>query len=156
MARVARETRQEETARARKERVRFGSARQKLAVPDLPGFFLCWINDVGGRLIEAQNGGYDFVTTDEMKRIGENLSQAGWVTGTNANDTRVSVIVGKNEDGSPMRAYLMKLKQEWRDEDMADRQKEHDEIDAALRGGNVNGEVGKDGRYVPDQGIKIG
>lgn len=156
MPRGIREPRNEQNARERKERVRFGAARQKMSVPELEGYFLCWINDVGNRLNEAQAGGYEFVAQGEVGKVGENLSQSKWTKGASETDSRISMVVGKQEDGSSLRAYLMKLKQEWRDEDMADRQAVHDEIDASLRVGNVNGEVGKDGRYIPDQGIKIG
>lgn len=155
-ARGTRETRREQNTRERKQRVMFGAPRQALATPELPGFFLCWINDVGNRLNDAQAGGYEFTTSDDFKHTGENLAQAAWVKGESANDTRISKVTGRNEDGSPMRSYLMKLKQAWRDEDLAERQRINDEIDASLSGGNVNGEVGKNGRYIPDQGIKIG
>ena len=152
---IPNETRAETTARARKERVPFGVARQKMAVREIPGYFACWINDVGDRINQAIEGGYEFTDKAEIGKVGEGLEQSTWVQGQDSTDTRVSMIVGKHENGSPLRAYLMKIKQEFRVEDMAERQKAHDEIDASLRGGNINGTNGQDGRYIPSQGIKI-
>jgi hypothetical protein len=50
----------------------------------------------------------------------------------------------------------MEIRQEWYDEDMAAQQAEVDKIEAAMRrGADKHGEPGRDGRYIPSQGIKI-
>ena len=53
-----------------------------------------------------------------------------------------------------MYAYLMKIRQEWYDEDQAELQSRNDKIDNAIRSGkNVVGE--QPGFYVPQGGIKL-
>ena len=68
----------------------------------------------------------------------------------------VSRIVGSHENGSPMSAYLMEIKQEWRDEDVAEKAKAAANIDEQIRGGTADdgGEFGNEHRYIPDDGIK--
>lgn len=92
-------------------RIPFGVPRQKMAViADLPGMFLAWINDDGGRIEEAQMGGYEFVARDE-------IILCPGVTPTNSDQgSKVSMIVGKTKEGGPMRAYLMKIRNEWKEE----------------------------------------
>jgi hypothetical protein len=109
-----------------------------------------WINDTAdGRVQRAEDGGYGFVTADGTERIGE---------GQNGNSdlgSRISRIVGTKEDGTPLRAYLMAIDEEYYQEDQAAKQKEVDEIDAQIRSGSVgNTKPGQDGRYVKDISYK--
>lgn len=133
---------------ARRERVPFGGTRMKLSFPDKPGKVRRWVNDVGGRCQLAENGGYDFVTDEGMK-IGDTAVGSG----NQDMGSRVSRIVGTNADGSPMRAFLMEIDKDTYDGDQNEKQKPLDLIDAQIRGGNVEGRVGQDGRYIPNEGI---
>lgn len=136
----------------RETRVPFGAARTKLDVPyHIPGYHLHWVNDTPGRIAQAEASGYEFVAHDEVRLSARALGNTGTALGSN-----VSRLVGKQEDGiSPLYAYLMKIKQEWYDEDQKSMQSKVDATDQAIRGGNIEGHVGKDGRYIPKGGIKF-
>lgn len=138
------QARQETKQKERAKRVPLGVPRAKLDVPQIPGFHMHWLNDEPGRLQAAEAGGYEFVYEKELKGEAGNTDLG----------EKVSRIVGRNEDGSPLRAYLMKIKQEWYDEDQRVKQKPVDEIDMAIRKGNFN-EKPDDRRYVPREGIDI-
>jgi len=123
-------------------RVPLGVPRSKLQVPKLEGYVLRWINDRGNRLHNAQQGGWQFTNTDEVGHVGDSA------TSNNANEgSYVSWPVGTKEDGKPMRAYLMKIKEEFYREDQAAKQKEVDRTDAAMKSGNTTGETGDDSFY---------
>jgi len=129
----------------------FNGMRQKLQVMgEVKGYHLCWINDTPGMIMQAKEGGYSFVDEQEIQMANNN------VVSRNASEgTHVKVLVGTNEDNSPMFAYLMKILDEHYEEDQGDIQSYNDKIDEQIRGGNVDGQVGKDGRYIPASGISI-
>lgn len=121
---------------ARKTRKPFGSRSQKLAYEAREGFHRHWFNDVPGRIMDAHDAGYEHVKDKE----GKNVSRP----------------VGVNDAGNVMMAFLMETPEEFYKEDMAAQQSRADETDRAVRRGELEGAPGKDGRYVPSQGIKIG
>lgn len=126
------------------ERVPFGAHRTKLQVPAIKGFVLRWINDVDGRPERAVEGGYVYVTKDEVpKKIGDgNLHQ------DNSDlNSRVSKIVSRGNK-KPVRAYLMKIKKEWYEEDQRAKEGVNQQVDEALRQGTPGGNV-VDNQYVP-------
>lgn len=139
----------------RKERVPLGAIRAKMTVDAgtkerYPGKKMRWVNDTAdGRVQHAQDGGYEFVASDGSEQVGE---------GGNGNSdmgSRISRIVGKNEDGTPLRAYLMAIDENLYEEDQAEKQKEVDAIDAQIKAGSVGGtKPGQDGRYVKDISYK--
>lgn len=130
----------------RAERVPLGIKRSKLAVKDQdPAYMYRWVNDVGGRILDAQNGGYEFVTD---AKVGE-----GDVANRNASaGNRISRVVGKTDRGNAITAYLMRIRKEWYDEDQKAKKRQLDEVDAALKAGQSK-PVEKS--YVPSQGINI-
>lgn len=134
----------------RKQRIPLGTLRSKLTAERREGYHRHWINDTAGRLQMALDGGYEFV-----KVQGEKVGDFGHIGGQDLG-TMVSRIVGSHENGTPMRAYLMEIKQEWRDEDVAEKLKAAQDIDDQIRGGTIDdgGELGHEHRYSPDGGIK--
>jgi hypothetical protein len=136
----------------RKKRVPLGNPRAKLQIDgyDIPNNKVArWVNDHPGRLAAAEAAGYAFIE-DSAVSVGEgpgdqrdNLS------------AKVCRNVGVKEDGSPLKAYLMVIDKDLYDEDQREKQRQIDEIDEAIKGGNIQGEVGVDGRYIPAEGIKI-
>lgn len=139
---------QNREAKGRKKRIPMGGSRSRLEVQGKdPNYVYRWFNDQGGRLAQAQQADYQFVTSDENVTVGaaEDLNTD--------EGSYVSQIVGKTEDGKPMRAYLMKIKREFYEEDQATKQEQVDEMDAAIEGGAIRGQPGQDGRYVPKSGI---
>ena len=57
------------------------------------------------------------------------------------------------EQGDILYAYLMKIKNEWHEEDMATIEAQNKQVEDAIASGNINGAVGQDGRY--NAGISI-
>lgn len=138
-----------ETAAARKQRVGLGVPRLKLSAPQKRGKHRRWINDAGGRIQLAQEGGYEFVTQDMAEgQVGD-----PGALGTDNTGAFVSRIVGTNADGSPLTSYLMEINDEFYEADQKEKQKRLDELDEQIRGGNIEGRVGQDGRYIPKEGI---
>lgn len=121
-------------ARARKP---FGSHTQKLAYPAREGYHRHWFNDTRARIMRAGEAGYEHVKDH---------------TGKN-----VETVVGVSDGGEALHAFLMEIPEEYYKEDMAAEQLRIDEMDKSIRrGADTNGEPGKDGRYIPVRGIKIG
>jgi len=146
----ARTESRERTESRRERRVPLGAPRLKLAVPDRNGYKRRWVNDDGGRLQEAQDGGYQFVT-DSTLHVGHDVEN-----GNSDMGSRVSRIVGKTDGGEPLRAFLMEIKQEWYDEDQAEKQKKVDEIDEAIKHGDAGSSgLSADERYEANGGIRI-
>ena len=117
----------------RESRVPFGVTRTKLEVPmTIEGYHLHWVNDSAGRIPEAQRGGYTFVEPKEVGAVD---------TGT-----QVKRLVGRNEDGSALYAYLMKIETAFYIEDQATIQGEVDQFDRAIKRGSLE-EVSGDNRY---------
>lgn len=119
----------------REQRRPFGAHRQKLAYAIRPGFHRHWFNDTPGRLEEAEGAGYKFVADKEGRKVCRP--------------------VGVHEGGNALMGYLMEIPEEWYREDMLAQQKGVDEIDKAIKRGDVEGKVGEEGRYIPKQGISI-
>lgn len=132
-----------ESVRAQAKRVPFGTPRTRLSLnTQLEGFHYRWINDLPGRLSQAQEGGYSFV---EPSEVGKEPTE----------NNRVFELVGLQKDGvNPLHAYLMKIPQEWYLEDDKVKQSQLDEIDTAIKGGKADSGL-KDNRYIPTAGISI-
>jgi len=114
VTRAPRTSAEREVGATARTRSPFGAPSAKLdvnvrALRD-SGFHVHWFNDVDNRIFEAQNAAYEFVTLAE---IGAERGRAQ----AEGSDERVSKRVGVNSDGSPMMAYLMKVKQEYFEED---------------------------------------
>ena len=97
------------------------------------GYHLHILNDTAGRIQAALDNGYEFVLSHEVDGIGSNVTSRNTDTGD-----KIRFLVGTLENGGPMYAYLMKIKQEWYDEDQRELQSKNDMIDNSIRGGKVN------------------
>ena len=106
-----------------------------------------FVNDKYGTGVELKakfDVDWDFVKNDG-NAVKEDSSDMG---------DAVSVVVGVNPDGSPLRSYLMRKLKTFYDEDRKAAEAELDEQLKQLRLGNVaTGEA--QGDYVPEGGIKI-
>jgi hypothetical protein len=142
--------RETETVRSQAQRPRrnsIGVPRLTLAVKfEIPGHHLCWMND-DGNVEQALDSGYEFVTR------GETELESG-VTPSNVDiSDKIKQKVGTTQQGDVLYAYLMKIKQEWFEEDMAAIEAQNRQVEDAIASGNINGSVGQDGRY--NAGISI-
>lgn len=146
---MSRESRNAVKSEERAERVPLGVKRKKLDVRERdPGFVYRWVNDVGGRIADAERGGYEFVAAD-VKAGESDVANQNSSTGD-----RQSKIVGKNESGKPITAFLMRIRKEWYESDQKTKQKGLDAVDAALKRGKTSG-AAVDNSYIPAQGISI-
>lgn len=142
----------QDKAGGRKERVPLGIPRLKLQFPERPGFVRRVMADRPGRLEDALAAGWQFVTKLEGGSGFEDLSTAT----TAGIDSRISRVIGVNDDGSPLRGYLMEIPKELYDQDQAMKEAVLAEREAAMRAGvDQHGRPGVDGRYVPSTGISI-
>lgn len=129
----------------------------KLQVPDIPGYHLHWFRGDATRLQRAILGGYTFVDLDEVELTA--LGVANSVADQTSTDmgTRVSVSSGKDApNGQPERLYLMKIKEEFWNEDQAKLLERNESIAAAIRGDGYQQAGGDNShRYIPpDAGNK--
>lgn len=117
---------------------------RKMELPEIPGFHVHWINDYPGRVEQAQDGGYEFVAREEVR-----LNERGPTPTDTDLGSRVSMVVGSNGDGTPLRAYAMKIKNEWYEEDQKVLQNRNNQIDESIRRGKqqVEGESAGDARH---------
>jgi hypothetical protein len=114
------------------------------------GYYCHWLNDYPNRINEAQANGYEFVSPEETDDY-----QDGHGVGTYTADstsTKVSRIVGTNDQGDPLLAYLMKIRQEWKAENDAFHQRRPDAIDQEIRSGTLGG--GVENAYQPAGGTR--
>ena len=127
----------------RKKRESHGLARFKLSIPhEIPGWYVRWVNDDGRELDWRLQSDYEFVEPQEVGLASET-------------DSRVRRLVGVRENGDPLYAYLMKIRQDWRDEDVAEESQAQVRFEKQIKGGTIAAEGTEASRYVPKGGISI-
>jgi len=133
----------------RKRRNVFNGTEVKLSVRNqIPGYHLHILTDDGGRIQEALDSGYEFVTPTEIGGVSENVVSRNGDLGE-----RIRYLVNPRAEGSMQYGYLMKQRQEWYEEDQAELQSKNNLVDAAIRKGKIAGE--NSSFYVPQGGISI-
>jgi hypothetical protein len=111
----------------------FGVGKLRLGVSTIPGYHMHWIADYPGRLEDAEENGYEYVTRDEVKlskRLGDDSASAG---------ERVSRISGSHESGRPLVLHLMKLRQEWYEENQEFYASRTRAIEQQIKTGKIDG-----------------
>lgn len=132
----------ERTETGRSRRIPMGVPQAKLGIAQKPGYVRRWVNDWPGRLLRAQQAGYEFVADATSKD----------------EDGRMKRHVGTHPDGSPLFAYAMEIREEFYKEDQLAKEASLKEVDAAIRRGVPQGDQagGFEGKsYVPSEGIKL-
>lgn len=138
----------EKPVRQRRNRGAFNGTRGKLQVGNqIPGYHLYFFNDEPGRIQAALDAGWEFVSPEEVGYKSSNVTNRNVDLGS-----RVSVLGGKNDQGIAIQQVLLKIKQEWWEEDQADIQQRNDKTDAAIRKGKGGSSIDTTGFY--DAGIK--
>lgn len=111
----------------------------RLAVPEIPGYYCHWF--LGPiRVQRALKAGYEFVESDEVSTT--NFDLAGNLSDNGSTDlgSRLSVVGGTDEKGAPERLYLMKLKNEYREEDVEANIRRNEKLAQAINAGAATGE----------------
>ena len=133
----------------RKRRNVFNGTEAKLGVrSQIPGYHLHIFTDVGSRVQEAIDSGYEFVTPTEIGGVSENVVSRNGDLGE-----RIRYLVNPRAECTEQFGYLMKVRQEWFEEDQAELQAKNNRIDSAIRKGKMGGDSPQ--FYVPNGGIKL-
>jgi hypothetical protein len=133
-----------------RERVPLGGNRMRLTLEERPGYHRHWINDVGDRIERAQRGGYTFIPKAGA-RVG-----TGPESGHTDLGEVISCVVGKHEDGRPLRAYAMEIKREYYEADQALKGAAIRQTEADIQRGRIQAQDGDNSnRYIPEEGISI-
>jgi hypothetical protein len=140
------------SGRARRaERTSFNGTEAKLRIGNqIEGYHLHILNDVPGRIDQALQAGYEFVSPDEVGGVANNVVSRN----TDLGD-KVRFLVGSGANNEPMYAYLMKIELDLYTEDQQALQTKNNRIDDAIRGGRTIDGQPSDGTYVPREGIKM-
>lgn len=88
-----------------------------------------WVNDTDTRIQDAIAGDYEFLTIDA--KVGDKEEEV--------ERQKISKVVGRNKDGSPMRAYLMAIPEEYHESDQQAKEEINKKVDEAVRGGTPTG-----------------
>jgi len=120
-------------------RIPMSSRNAKLAVPEIPGWHLHWA--IGSKVNRMLKAGYDFVDQSEVDLNNFDLAGDAGTSGNTDLGSRVSVAAGADVDSG--RLYLMKLPEEWWNEDCKRMEEANEKIAAGIRGGNI-GDEGED------------
>ena len=101
-------------APAERARIPMSVPLARLAVNEIPGYHLHWFNGNPQRISRALQGGYEFVTPDEVQVANRTIGGDTVHDGNSDMGTRVSLPTGDEvgSDGQPVRLYLMKIKEE--------------------------------------------
>ena len=103
-------------AEGRRPRVPMSEVRQRLQVPDMPGYRLYWFKEEN--VPAALDAYYEFVKNHEVRVNPNGIGADHALSGNTDLGTNVSLIAGQNAAGQPVRLILMKLKLEYHQEDM--------------------------------------
>lgn len=129
------ETRKAPSGRVKRQPV---GQRNRLSVSGKdPNYEYRFVNDIGDRIQMFQEAGYELVSRDEH-RIGDSRLDIARPDGSNA-----MVSVGVKPNGDPQRAYLMRIKKEWYDEDQKAKRERIQEVEEQLKKPNIEGAYGE-------------
>ncbi len=118
-----------ETRTSDKVRIPMSIPLRKLEVPEIPGYHLHWMSGTPGRLAQALRAGYEFVDADEVEVNNFNVATDMGVSGSTDMGSRVSLTSG--DEGNIL--YLMKIKEEFFEEDQEKLAAINDRVAAQLR-----------------------
>ena len=97
-----------------------------------PGYAYRIINDSGDRVQEFLDAGYELVKENSVK-VGDKR-----VNKSSAEGSVSQISVGQGQ-----KAYVVRIKQEWYDEDQAAKQQKVNELEAATKAKALDGTYGK-------------
>lgn len=118
-------------------RIPMSAPTQQLAVPEIEGYHLHW--HLGANVPRAKQAGYTHVTDEDgIDVVGRGVANSGSDIGSTDLGSIISILSGtSNNNEEPDRLYLMKIPQEWWEEDQKNLQSRNDQIAASIRGGTL-------------------
>jgi len=100
---------------AERKRIPMSSRQAMLATSPIPGYRQYWF--VERNVERAKLAGYEFVDEKEVILNQANSAMDTQISGNSDMGSNVSVVGGVGNDGKPERLILMKIKEEWFEED---------------------------------------
>jgi hypothetical protein len=144
-------------AAVERKRIPMNVPIQKLEVPEIPGYRMYWFRSEPSRLLRAEQAGYEYVGRGEIELNSTGLADSA-ADGNTDMGTLVTISAGDmiGEDKQPLRLILMKIREEWAQENDQILEDRNESIAAALRGGLIGSEKDvtqsdRDARYVGSQ-----
>lgn len=120
-----------------RRRVPMSIPRAKLHCPDIPNYHCHWFNDTPGRIQQAVSAGYEFVLDSEVNISHNSIGSAVSSHGNTDFGGKISLVVGKGDNGEGLRAYLMKIPEKYFLEDQKVLEVRNDQIEQAIRQGSI-------------------
>jgi len=140
---------EERRAKWKRTRVAGEAIPRKLSYPTQEGYVMRWRNDKDTRITDLLEKGWEYVPKEEGVTAGDTdvANEVGQDLGS-----YVSKVVGAEDDGRPIRAYLMRTKKEWYEEDRKVKDDYLDKLENQIREGNTPGAGDIERKYVPRSG----
>ncbi len=135
-----------------RERIPMSVPRQRLSVPEIPGYHLHWMLGKPDRIEQALNAGYSFVGKEEVDLNRTGIADDPNGSGHEGIGSQVSVVTGMDaQNREVQRLFLMKIPLELWEEDQKALAERNESVAAAIRGdkGLLDPKGGNDHRYVP-------
>jgi len=116
-------------------RVPMSVPQLRLELPPIPGYHTHWF--LGRNVPRALRAGYEFLTEEDADVVQKGIANDRETSGSTDMGSRVSIFAGGLVEGTaePERLYAMKLRQEFRNKDIAALEAVNERVAAALRGG---------------------
>ena len=138
------------------ERIPMSVPQRKLEVPfEIPGYHLYWMRGTPERIQQAIRGGYEFVDQNEVQLNNNDLGGDAAAGGNTDMGSRVSYVAGQGDvdvTGQPVRLYLMKIRNEWYEEDRKIIAQRNDRTTEQIRSGLVGAGSSQTGETSEDVG----
>jgi hypothetical protein len=100
-----------------RRRIPMSVPTRKMEVPEIVGFRMYWF--VEENVPRAIQAGYEFVNQDEVPLHQRNVATASSVSGNADLGSQIRLIAGVDEGGKMRHQVLMKIRNEWYEEDKA-------------------------------------
>ena len=100
---------------APRKRVPLSIPQRRLEAPEIPGFHLHWFLE--SNVPRALQGGYEFVSSEDVPLHQRGVGTDTTVSGNADLGSRVRILGGIGAEGKAEYLVLMKIREEWWDED---------------------------------------
>src|SRR5258708_34159878 len=98
-----------------RKRIPMSVARRKMEAPEIPGYHLHWFLE--SNVPSALQGGYEFVNTVEIPLNQHGVGTDTTISGNSDLGTQIKIIAGVGANNLPEYQILMKIREEWWQED---------------------------------------
>lgn len=128
------EDKEAETPSARPTRIPVGMRPKMAVIGKLSNYVYRFVNDTPGRIDMFKQGGWELCTNDEVD-VGNFTAEQSHGEGS------LACVIA--DGGTGMKAYVMKIKKEWYDEDQLNSEEQNRLAEETLRPNYNDGEYGK-------------